>query len=179
MEHRGRATTKPGSLLRSQIPLGTNQWDQDQPGFLEADTVAHCGASMAGQFANSLDCVDIATTWTEQRAVWGRGEQGVLQQLQDIEESLPFDIRGFDCDNGAEFLNRHLVRHFTQRPQPVLFTRSRAYKKTTTPTSNRKTGPTSASGSAMSASMTRLSSLCSTICTAPSGGSSTTSSAPR
>jgi len=129
MEHRGRATTKPGSLLRSQIPLGTNQWDQDQPGFLEADTVAHCGASMAGQFANSLDCVDIATTWTEQRAVWGRGEQGVLQTLQDIEESLPFDIRGFDCDNGAEFLNRHLVRHFTQRPQPVLFTRSRAYQK--------------------------------------------------
>ncbi|MBK7551895.1 MAG: integrase [Syntrophaceae bacterium] len=128
-------------------PLGTNQWDQDQPGFLEADTVAHCGASMAGQFANSLDCVDIATTWTEQRAVWGRGEQGVLQQLQDIEESLPFDIRGFDCDNGAEFLNRHLVRHFTQRSQPVLFTRSRACQKTTTPTSNRKTGPTSASGS--------------------------------
>jgi hypothetical protein len=129
MEHRGRATTKPGALLRSQIPLGTNQWDQDQPGFLEADTVAHCGASMAGQFVHSLDCVEIATGWTEQRALWGRGEQGVLEQLQDIEQHLPFAILGFDCDNGAEFLNRHLVRHFTERPQPVLFTRSRAYRK--------------------------------------------------
>ena len=129
MEHRGRATTKPGALLRNQIPLGTNQWDQTQPGFLEADTVAHCGASMAGQFVYSLDCVDIATGWTEQRALWGRGEQGVLEQLQDIEQSLPFDILGFDCDNGGEFLNRHLIRHFTERPRPVRFTRSRAYRK--------------------------------------------------
>lgn len=129
MAHRGRATTKPGALLRNQIPLGTNQWDQTQPGFLEADTVAHCGLSMAGQFVYSLDCVDIATTWTEQRALWGRGEQGVLEQLQDIEQHLPFEILGFDCDNGGEFLNRHLVRHFTERVRPVQFTRSRAYRK--------------------------------------------------
>jgi hypothetical protein len=129
MTQRGRSTTKPGALLRSQIPLGTNQWDQTQPGFLEADTVAHCGTSMAGQFVHSLDCVDIATGWTEQRALWGRGEQGVLEQIKDIEQHLPFAILGFDCDNGAEFINRHLVRHFTERPQPVLFTRSRAYRK--------------------------------------------------
>jgi hypothetical protein len=129
MAHRGRSTTKPGALLRTQIPLGTNQWDQTCPGFLEADTVAHCGSSMAGQFVNSLDCVDIATGWTEQRAVWGRGEQGILEELQDIEQHLPFAILGFDCDNGGEFLNHHLHRHFTERPQPVLFTRSRAYRK--------------------------------------------------
>jgi len=129
MAHRGRSTTKPGALLRNQIPLGTNQWDQTRPGFLEADTVAHCGSSMAGQFVYSLDCVDIATGWTEQRAVWGRGEQGILQELQDIEQRLPFAILGFDCDNGGEFLNHHLLRHFTDRPQPVLFTRSRAYRK--------------------------------------------------
>ena len=107
---RGRATTKPGSLLRSQIPLGTNQWDQDQPVFQDHATDWMCGASMAGQFANSLDCVDIATTWTEQRAVWGRGEQGVLQQLQDIEESLPFDIRGFDWMNGSDHVKVVIVR---------------------------------------------------------------------
>lgn len=126
---RGRATTKPGTLLRKQIPLKTNQWDESRPGFLEADTVAHCGDSLAGQFAFTVDCVDIATGWTEQRAVWGKGETGVLEQLRHIEQSLPFPLLGFDSDNGSEFLNHHLLRHFTQRKNPVQFTRSRAYHK--------------------------------------------------
>lgn len=126
---RGRATTKPGTLLRKQIPLKTNQWDETRPGFLEADTVAHCGDSMAGMFAFTLNCVDIATGWTEQRAVWGKGETGVLSQLRHIEQSLPFPLLGFDSDNGSEFLNYHLLRHFTERKKPIQFTRSRAYHK--------------------------------------------------
>lgn len=126
---RGRSTTKPGTLLRKQIPIKTNQWDETVPGFLEADTVAHCGTSMAGMFAFTIDCVDIATGWTEQRAVWGKGETGVLEQIKDIEKFLPFPLLGFDCDNGGEFLNHHLLRHFTERKRPVQFTRSRAYHK--------------------------------------------------
>jgi hypothetical protein len=126
---RGRSTTKPGTLLRIQIPIKTNQWDESRPGFLEADTVAHCGTSMAGMFAFTIDGVDIATGWTEQRAVWGKGERDVLVQIKDIEQSLPFDLLGFDCDNGSEFLNHHLLRHFSERKQPVQFTRSRAYHK--------------------------------------------------
>ena len=126
---RGRATTKPGTLLRKQIPLKTNQWDESQPGFLEADTVAHCGDTVAGMFAFTVDCVDIASGWTEQRAVWGKGETGVLEQIRHIEQSLPFPLLGFDCDNGSEFLNYHLLRHFTQRKKPIHFTRSRAYHK--------------------------------------------------
>jgi hypothetical protein len=126
---RGRATTKPGTLLRKQIPIKTNQWDEFRPGFLEADTVAHCGDSTAGMYVNTVDFVDIATGWTEQRAVWGKGETGVLEQIKDIENTLPFPILGFDCDNGGEFLNYHLQRHFTERKQPVQFTRSRAYHK--------------------------------------------------
>jgi hypothetical protein len=126
---RGRATTKPGTLLRKQIPIKTNQWDESRPGFLEADTVAHCGESVSGMFAYTIDCVDIATGWTEQRAVWGKGETGVLEQIKHIEQSLPFPLRGFDCDNGSEFLNHHLFRHFTHRRHPVQFTRSRAYHK--------------------------------------------------
>ncbi len=102
---RGRSTTKPGTLLRKQIPIKTNQWDESRPGFLEADTVAHCGTSMAGIFAFTIDGVDIATGWTEQRAVWGKGETDVLEQIKDIETSLPFPLLGFDCDNGGEFLN--------------------------------------------------------------------------
>jgi len=126
---RGRTTTKPGTLLRKQIPIKTNQWDETRPGFLEADTIAHCGESLLGQFAYTLDAVDIATGWTEQRAVWGKGETEVLGQIQDIEASLPFPLLGFDCDNGSEFLNWHLMRHFNQRDKPVQFTRSRPYHK--------------------------------------------------
>ena len=125
----GRATTKPGTLLRKQILVKLNQWDESRPGFLEADTVAHCGESMAGIFAFTVDGVDIATGWTEQRAVWGKGEDGVMVQIKDIETSLPFPLLGFDSDNGSEFLNYHLLKHFTQRKKPVQFTRSRAYHK--------------------------------------------------
>jgi hypothetical protein len=126
---RGRSTTKPGTLLKKHIPIKTDQWDETRPGFLEADTVAHCGESMAGMFAFTIDCVDIASTWTEQRAVWGKGETGVLEQIKDIEDSLPFPLLGFDSDNGSEFLNYHLLRHFHQRKQPIQFTRSRPYHK--------------------------------------------------
>jgi len=126
---RGKSTTKPGTLLRKQIPVKTNQWDENRPGFLEADTVAPCGTSMAGMFAFPIDCVDIATGWTEQRAVWGKGETAVVVQIRDIKRSLPFPLRGFDGDNGTEFLKYHLLRHFADRKQPVQFTRSRAYHK--------------------------------------------------
>lgn len=125
----GRATTKPGTLLRKHIPVKTNQWDESRPGFLEADTVAHCGTTTEGIYANTLDCVDIATGWTEQRAVWGKNYQDVIDQIKNIERSLPFPILGFDADNGSEFLNHHLLRYLTERTRPIQFTRSRAYKK--------------------------------------------------
>ena len=126
---RGRSTTKPGTLLRKHIPIKTNQWDERRLGFLEADTVAHCGDTTEGIYVNTIDFVDIATSWTEQRAVWGKGEQAVLKEIQDVENNLPFPILGFDSDNGNEFLNWHLFRHFTERKQPIQFTRSRAYRK--------------------------------------------------
>lgn len=126
---RGRATTKPGTLLRRQIPIKTNQWDEKRPGYLEADTVAHCGDSIAGMFAWTLDCVDIATGWTEQRAVWGKGELGVLKQVKSITDYLPFPLLGFDSDNGGEFINHHLIRHFSQKKKYVQFTRARPYHK--------------------------------------------------
>ena len=129
-KHVNISTTKPGTLLRKQIPIKTNQWEEFRPGFLEADTVAHCGGKIEGDYANTVDFLDIATGWTEQRAVWGKGETGVLEQIKDVEQSLPFPLRGFDSDNGGEFLNHHLLRHFTDnRKTPIQFTRSRAYKK--------------------------------------------------
>lgn len=125
----GLATTKPGSLIKKHIPIKTNQWDERIPGFLEADTVAHCGSSTAGVYALTVNMVDIATGWTEQRAIWGKGEAGVVEAAISIEEALPFSLRGFDSDNGGEFINWPLLKHFTERSRPVQYTRSREYKK--------------------------------------------------
>ena len=125
----GLSTTKPGSILSKHIPVKTGQWDESIPGYLEADTIAHCGNSVAGMFVYTINCVDIATGWNAQRAVWGKGESGVIKAIHNIELTLPFRLRGFDCDNGSEFLNWHLYRHLTHRKQAVQFTRSRPYHK--------------------------------------------------
>lgn len=124
----GLSCTKPGSLLRKQIPIKTDQWDEFNPGCIEADTVHHCGESTEGQYALTVNYDDIATQWTEQRAVWGKGETGVFEQTKDVENSFPFDMRAFDSDCGGEFINNHLFKYFTQRSKnPVQFTRARAY----------------------------------------------------
>jgi len=125
----GRCGTKPGSLLKTEIPIRTGTWDLTQPGYLEADSVAHCGTSLAGSFVWSLTYTDIFSGWTEGRAVWNKGAAGVLAATQDVEEALPFGLLGFDCDNGSEFLNHHLWAYLAQRGSPVEFTRSRPYHK--------------------------------------------------
>lgn len=126
---RGLSGTKPGTLLKTQIPIKTNHWDVAKPGFVEADTVAHCGQSLAGDFIWSLTFTDIYSCWTENRATWNKGAAGVIDQINDIEKLLPFDLLGFDCDNGSEFLNHHLLRYLSERSVPVQFTRSRPYHK--------------------------------------------------
>lgn len=130
-KRKGLGGTKPGSLLKNQIPIRTDNWDITKPGFCEADTVAHCGNSLSGDFVWSLTFTDIFSGWTENRAIWGKGSGGVLEQIKDIEKRLPFELLGFDCDNGSEFLNHHLIRYFSDRPKEraVQFTRSRPYHK--------------------------------------------------
>ena len=126
---KGRVTTKPGTLLKKRIPIKTNQWDEHRPGFLEVDTVGHCGTSTSGMFVYTLNTVDIASGWVEPRASWGKGEMGVVKAFESIEESLPFPLRGFDSDNGGEFLNHHMETYLTGRKRPLEHTRSREYKK--------------------------------------------------
>jgi hypothetical protein len=96
---------------------------------LEADSVAHCGSSLAGDFIWSLTYTDIFSGWTEGRAVWNKGAAGVVAATQDVEAALPFALLGFDCDNGSEFLNHHLWGYLSKRRRPVEFTRSRPYHK--------------------------------------------------
>jgi hypothetical protein len=125
----GRCLTRPGTLLRHQIPIRGSVWEENKPGWLEVDTVALCGGSVAGEFVWMVDGVDYATTWVEVRAIWGRGEAGTLAALQDIEQNLPFELLGLDSDNGGEFLNYHVIKWLQKRPRPVFMTRSRPYKK--------------------------------------------------
>jgi hypothetical protein len=127
--HRGRSGTKPGGLLKTQIPIRTDNWDITRPGFLEADTVAHCGNSLEGDFIWSVTYCDIYSGWTCNRAVWNKGAEGIVNATREVEASLPFELLGFDTDNGSEFLNWHLVRYFQDRKKAVGFTRSRPYKK--------------------------------------------------
>ncbi|MDA8384079.1 MAG: integrase [Betaproteobacteria bacterium] len=129
MPGKGLSGTKPGTLLKNQIPIRTDNWDISQPGFVEADTVAHCGNSLAGDFVWSLTLTDIHTGWTECRATWNKGAEGVVAQIKSIEKALPFRLKGFDCDNGSEFLNYHLLRYFANHRNKPGFTRSRPYKK--------------------------------------------------
>lgn len=126
---RGKSWTKPGSILKTQIPIRTDNWDVTQPGFFEADTVAHCGGSMEESFIWSLTFTDIYSQWTCNRATWNKGAAGVVEAIACIEKNLPFEILGFDCDNGSEFLNHHLIDYFHKRPKKVGFTRSRPYHK--------------------------------------------------
>ena len=126
---KGLCSTRPGGLLKNQIPIRTDNHDVDRPGFLEADSVAHCGNSMADDFVFSLTFTCIFSQWTENRALWNKGAAGVLEQVKDLEDKLPFAIAGFDVDNGSEFLTFHLWRYFFDRPRPIPMTRSRAYRK--------------------------------------------------
>ncbi len=119
--------TKPGTLLKHHIPLKTDHWDVQVPGFTEIDLVSHSGDSACGDYCYSLNLTDIHTTWTETRAVLGKGQEGVRQALEEIRQALPFALRGIDSDNGSEFINDHLYRYC--RSRAIQFTRGRPYKK--------------------------------------------------
>lgn len=119
--------TKPGTLLKHHIPLKTERWDVQVPGFTETDTVAHAGGRGDGEFAHSVNVTDIHTTWNETRAVLGRGEVAVQEALDEIRRALPFRLRGLDADNGSEFINAHLYRYC--QAHKIQFTRGRPYKK--------------------------------------------------
>ena len=119
-----RSHTKPGSLLKSQIPIRTwADWDDAVPGFIEIDLVGHEGGNAAGEHAYTLTVTDIATGWTENRSVRNKARKWVLAALDDIATGMPFPILGVDSDNGSEFINHHLLTWCEQRE--ITFTRSR------------------------------------------------------
>ena len=125
---RGRSGTKPGTLLKHQIPIRTfAEWDQAQPGFVEIDLVGHDGGLARGDFCQTLDVTDVASGWTETQAVINKAQVWVFEALQGIRARLPFALKGIDSDNGSEFINDHLLRY--TRQEHITFTRGRAWKK--------------------------------------------------
>lgn len=124
----GRTTTKPGSLLKTAIPVRTfADWDEQRPGFVEMDLVAHCGDTTAGEYLNTLCGVDIDTRWTEVVAVLNKGQRATFEGIKTMRAQFPCALLGIDSDNGAEFINGHLLRYCTT--EQITFTRSRPYKK--------------------------------------------------
>lgn len=121
------STTKPGSLIKKQIPIRTSSWDESRIGCCEIDTVAHCGANANGDFINSLNITDIRTQWTETVALIGKAQKRIMNGLNTIISRLPFPIIALDPDNGSEFINWQLFRWCME--QEIEFTRGRPYHK--------------------------------------------------
>jgi hypothetical protein len=119
----GLSTTKPGSLLKNLIPVRTfTEWDEERPGFMEIDLVAHCGNTTQGQYLNTLTCTDISTGWTDVSS-----QEAVSKAIHLMRQRLPFPLLGIDSDNGSEFINDLLYRYCLD--EKITFTRSRPYKK--------------------------------------------------
>jgi len=130
---RGRCGTTHGTYLKNNIPVKVSHDDVTEPGYIQADTVAHCGGSLEGSFVWSLTFTDVFAGWTENGAVWNKGQYGVHQLLGNIEDRLPFQIKGFHTDNGGEFINHHLHSYYLDRDIPVEMTRGRAGKGNDSP----------------------------------------------
>jgi hypothetical protein len=133
----GLSTTKPGSVLKNLIPVRTfTEWDEERPGFLEIDLVAHCGNTTEGQFLCTLTCTDLCTGWTDVTALLHRSQKAVSEAIQRMRQRLPFPLLGIDSDNGSEFtlapgasagVNDLLYRYCLD--EKITFTRSRPYQK--------------------------------------------------
>lgn len=130
--HKARGGTKPGTLLKHQIPIRTfAEWDDKRPGFSEIDLVQHDGGNNKGDFANSLNGTDVCTSWTEAAASPNKAQVHIFAALQKIRARLPFPLLGIDSDNGAEFINHQLLRYCEQ--EQLTFTRGRVGRKNDNP----------------------------------------------
>jgi len=128
LQIKGRSHTKPGSLLKSQIPIRRfDEWDEGKPGFVEVDLVGHDGGNSSGEFCFTLNVTDIATKWTETWALKNKAQVWVFKALAHIIKIIPFALLGIDSDNGSEFINAHLLRYCQQHS--IVFTRARPYRK--------------------------------------------------
>jgi len=126
---KGLSATRPGTLLRHQVPTRGGPADTSKVGAVAVDTVAHCDDTTAGDYVNSLTFTELCFGWTENRAVWNKASHVILAQVKELEAKVPFPMTSFHSDNGSEFLNWPLYEYLHGRPLQVPWTRSRAYRK--------------------------------------------------
>jgi len=125
---KGKNGTKPGKLIKKQIPIRTYYTNTDKkPGFFEVDTLYHCGATELGEFCLTLTATDVFSGWVELRPTLNKAQKWIFQALADIKETLPFPFTGLDTDNGTEFINKALLKWADK--EGIQFTRSRPYRK--------------------------------------------------
>lgn len=130
--NKGRSYTKPGTLLKSQIPIRTfADWNENSVGFFEMDLVGHEGGNAQGNFAFTLNMTDVKTGWSEQMAIPNKGQHSVFQAITTIRARLFFQLLGVDSDSGSEFINEILYRYCIQ--EKITFTRGRPGKKNDNP----------------------------------------------
>lgn len=125
---KSKAKTKPGTLLKKQIPIRTySEWDDKRVGFMEMDLVGHDGGNVKGEFGWTLNLTDILTGWTDFEAIKNRAQVWSFNALKNIEKRLPFPLKGIDSDNDSSFINEQLIRYCKERQ--ITFTRSRPSRK--------------------------------------------------
>jgi len=111
------------------IPMKRIPWDVQQPGHFEVDLVHHCGPTASGEYVCTLQMIDVATGWSERRAVLGRSYLVMEDAFRYILTQLPFPLLELHPDNGSEFFNHHLLRFFESTVQGITLSRSRPYHK--------------------------------------------------
>lgn len=128
-----RKKPRPRNKRLQEIPMLRLPWDIAQPGHFEADTVHHCGPTASGEYAYTLQMVDVATGWSERRAVLGRSYLAVEDAFLCFLARLPFCVHQIHPDNGGEFLNHHMIRFWDEIVQGVTLSRSRPFHKNDNP----------------------------------------------
>lgn len=124
----GQAATKP-SGLKELVPIRRGPWADPEPGFGEVDTVAHCGTSLRGDYAYSVQYTDVSVLWTLLAAQWNKGMQATAGSLKAMSQRCPFALQGFDFDSGGEFINEQVVSFCKSLNPPIKASRTRPYRK--------------------------------------------------
>lgn len=127
MRGKGISGTRRSPLLKSLIPIRTTWDDVHEPGHIEMDCVLHCGESLSGIYAETVNMIDIDSHWNERRMILKKTNRKVIGVLHSVRQSFPFLIQSIDFDNGSEFVNWGMHGYCTR--EGIAFTRSRPYKK--------------------------------------------------
>jgi len=128
-----RRPPSPPKPLTRGIPMKRIPSNTSQPGHFEVDLVHHSGPNPSGHYVHSLQMVDVATGWSERRAVLGRSWLVVRDAFRHILDQLPFAVREIHPDNGSEFFNYHLLQFWGEAAGHIRLSRSRPYHKNDNP----------------------------------------------